>query len=72
MSDTLNVGRHIGTWGDGNYIAVVDANGTVTLNTVYDKANQQATVSLSRGEWERLVAWVEWQMKKDFKHCDSN
>jgi hypothetical protein len=64
MPDTLEVGRHVGSWGDGKYIATVTDNGTVTLNTVYDKANQKATVSLSHDEWERLVAWVNWQMKK--------
>ena len=68
MSDTdnsLNVGRHVGTWGNGNYIATSAEDGSVTIMTVYDNANQKATVSLSGNEWDRLVAWVEWQRKKN-------
>jgi hypothetical protein len=65
--NALNVCRHMGTWGDGNYVATIEDNGAVILTTIYDNANQKATVNLSRTGWDRLVAWVEWQRKNNIE-----
>ena len=62
MADTLkDVGEHKGTYGDGHYEAIVQDDGGVTITTIFNNARQAHTVSLSRGKWDRLVAWVEWQ-----------
>lgn len=66
MADTLkDVGRHTGTYGNGHYEATVGDTGGVIITTVLDDAEQRYTVNLSRSEWDRLVAWVEWQRKKN-------
>jgi hypothetical protein len=65
MPTTLkDVGRHCGTSGDGHYEAAVHNDGSVEITTVFDNAQQAYTVYLSNTEWDRLVAWVEWQRKK--------
>ena len=65
MADTLtDVGQHNGTWGNGHYEANLRDDGGVTITTKLDNAAHTYTVSLSRAEWDRLVAWVEWQRKK--------
>ena len=65
MADTLtDVGQHIGTWGNGHYEATIQDDGSVIITTILDNAPHTYTVNLSRSEWERLVAWVEWQRKK--------
>ena len=59
-----DVGQHV-QWGTGHYEAEVKANGNVIITTIYDtEKTQRPTVSLSRTEWDRLVAWVEWQRRK--------
>ena len=65
MSDILkDVGKH-GGWGTGHYEAHINSTGSVIITTVLDSANQSYHVSLLPHEWDRLVAWVEWQRKKD-------
>ena len=70
MGETLNdVGMHKGTWGDGHYESWITANGGVTIATVFNdpKKKGENKVTLNRSEWDRLVAWVEWQRKKDLQ-----
>jgi len=65
MTDTLkDVGRHIGTYGNGHYEATVQDDGSVIITTILDNAEHTYTVNLSEAEWDRLVAWVKWQRKK--------
>lgn len=65
MTDTLkDVGQHIGTWGNGHYEATIGDDGNVIITTILDDAQHTYTVNLSHAEWDRLVAWVEWQRKK--------
>lgn len=65
MEETLeDVGQHIGTYGNGHYEAKVQDDGSVIITTILDDAPHTYTVNLSRDEWGRLVAWVEWQRKK--------
>lgn len=59
-----DVGQHRGTWGDGHYEATVRDNDYVVITTILDNAQHKFTVSLSPAQWDRLVAWVEWQRKK--------
>lgn len=66
MEDILkDVGQHVGTWGNGHYEATVRDDGGVVISTILDNAQHRYTVSLSRAEWDRLAAWVEWQWKKN-------
>ncbi len=61
MAETLqDVGKHSGTWGDGHYEATVLDNGSVTITTILDNAQQTYTVKLTHGQWNRLAAWVVW------------
>ncbi len=65
MTDALkDVGKHEGTWGTGHYEANVQNDGSVIITTILDDAQHTYTVNLSHVEWDRLVAWVEWQRKK--------
>ncbi|MBI2847149.1 MAG: hypothetical protein HYX82_04625 [Chloroflexi bacterium] len=65
MEDILkDVSRHVGTFGVGHYEAAVRDDGSVIITTILDNAQHTYTVNLSRAEWDRLVAWVEWQRKK--------
>ena len=65
MVDTLkDVGLHSGTHGDGHYEATAQDDGGVVITTILDNATHTYTVNLSHAEWDRLVAWVEWQRKK--------
>lgn len=65
MAESLkDVGKHKGTWSDGHYEATVRQDGRVVITTIFDSARHVYTVSLSPSQWDRLVAWVEWQRKK--------
>lgn len=65
MADNLkDAGQHIGTYGNGHYEATVQDDGSVIITTILDNAEHTYTVNLSQPEWNRLVAWVEWQRKK--------
>lgn len=73
MTDILkDVGRHIGSWGNGHYEAKVEDGGSVIIATILDNANQAYTVSLDPSEWDRLVAWVEWQRKRNIPNSSGN
>jgi hypothetical protein len=65
-----DLGKHAGSWGDGHYEAEVTINGNVKVVTVYDNAPQTNTVTLSPDEWDRLVAFVNWQ-RAEAKHIDA-
>jgi hypothetical protein len=66
MGDRLkDVGIHIGTWSNGHYEAHIGNDGNVVITTLFESAKHEYHVSLSLREWDRLVAWVEWQRKKD-------
>jgi hypothetical protein len=65
MAESLDfVAKHVGSWSDGHYEARFADDGTITIITVFETAGHQYRVQLSPNEWDRLVAWVEWQRKK--------
>ncbi len=67
MSEILrDVGKHIGTWGDGHYESWIDNGGVIVIVTKFDDPKKKGgfTMTLSSAEWDRLVAWIEWQRKK--------
>ncbi|MBN1366757.1 MAG: hypothetical protein JW967_02385 [Dehalococcoidales bacterium] len=53
--------------GTGHYEADVESDGSVIITIVYDKVRSKPIVTLSSDRWDRLVAWVEWQRRKDLK-----
>ena len=59
----IKVGRHIGPYGDGDIMANLSENGIINIWINYDEAKQRPMVSVTSEEWDRLVAWVEWQRK---------
>jgi hypothetical protein len=50
-------------YGTGNVKADVTEVGGVSIWIKYKDAPQQPTITLSPEEWDRFVAWVEWQRK---------
>lgn len=69
MADILrDVGQHPGSPysvdGAGHYEATVENDGSVTITTVFKKSGDRPVVTLSCEQWDRLVAWIEWQRKK--------
>ena len=69
--NNLKFGKYIGSHQDGDYIATTKDDGGVDLAIVYETHGKQGTtnptITLSQGQWDKLVAWVEWQRKKDLK-----
>ncbi len=64
MKRTLeDVGRHIGSTGNGHYEATVGDDDSVEVTTVFDDPEKRGvnTVYLKRAEWDRLAKWVEFQ-----------
>ncbi len=59
MGTIRDLGKHVGTFGDGHYEATVGEDGMVTIVTKFDSAKQTYTVTLTREEWERLLKYVE-------------
>jgi hypothetical protein len=63
--DTLkDVGGHA-VYSTGHYEAILGADGSVTILTLFADPKQTRKVILSSVEWDRLVAWVEWQRKDE-------
>jgi len=74
MSGTLkDVGKHIGTYGDGHYEATVLDDGSVKVTTIFDdpKKSGEFTVYLSRVAWDRLAKWVEFQRADEAVQSDT-
>lgn len=70
----LNVGRHIGTWANGDTLAEVYEDGSVHIWIEFDNPNKKDKpgMVMSPEIWDRLVAWVEWQRKnKGFDKLES-
>lgn len=58
-----DVGIH-DEYGRGHYEARVLSDGMVVIYTKFDKRGPDHKVKLTPIQWDRLVAWVEWQRKK--------
>ncbi len=61
----LDVGRHIGAWANGKRWAEGTENGNIHIWAEFDNPNRidKPGVTMFRKEWDRIVAWVEWQRK---------
>jgi len=63
MAGTITIGTHFQGRGFADYKATVTDGEGVIIKTIFHDSNQKHTVDLSREEWDRLVAWVEWRRK---------
>ncbi len=59
-------------YGTGHVMAEFTEQEKVNIRINYDNAKQHPTISTTPQEWDRLVAWVEWQRKdKEIKKEES-
>jgi hypothetical protein len=50
-------------FGTGDVFADLSESGMVRIYIEYDVGKQKPEIFMSPEEWDRLVAWVEWQRR---------
>jgi len=61
----INIGRHFGTSAEGEMMAEVTETGNVDIWIEFDNPNKKGmpAIGMTPEQWDRLVAWVEWQRR---------
>lgn len=62
--ESIKVTRYMSLWGaEADIEASCTEEGGVKMWFQYDEAGRRQEILISPKEWDRLVAWIEWQRR---------